>query len=151
MSEENTSVVPQEQKPVYPRQNVAGSEHDVHEPFTLQTEVHLWELMSERSVAASLNRLEQQELQLRSTMERIEANGGKGNQDWKQLETKHADAVRQLEHFKKTVQPGDIIYKAKTIGFASIHVGCDWNRSLQRHVVVNELGKVVRVLSRSPV
>lgn len=162
--EESTPVEPEK---VYPRQNVAGPEWDVHDTFLMQTEVHLWEQMSEASIAFNISQLEQSELQVRGTMEQIEANGGKGNQDWKKLEGQHNEIIRKLEHFKKTVQPDDIIYKAQTVGFTNVHgpqplfdqsgkqvsvsEGVDWNRALRRHVVVNDTGKVIRVLVRPPV
>jgi len=134
----------------YPRQNVLDASFDIKEPFSLKVAVHLWEVMTEEVIAARINQLEQSDLQIRATMEKIEANGGRGNADYTQLESRSNEVVRQLEHARKTLKPGDIVFKAKTEGTVDIRIGSDWNKSLERHVVV-ENGFVARILPRSPV
>lgn len=137
---------------VYRREVVRGAEADVStEDFlTLDIHVSLWETQSEQSIATRWARLETQELQIRSTMEQLKANGGEQSEDFGQLTVKHNEVVRQMEHMKKTIKPGSVILMGKVKGTIRLQPGLDWSQCLDRHVILRD-GKIDRILWTSPV
>jgi len=136
---------------VYRRTVIAGPEADVaDELLTLDIHISIWEVQNEESIAARWQRLETQELQIRSTMDQLEANGAKGGDDYAQLTVKHNEIIRQMEHMKKTITPGSVIMLGKVKGIVGIKAGMDWNKCLDRHVILED-GKVSRILWKNPV
>ena len=132
------------------KQNVLGSEFDIRDPFYLEGSVHLWEQMTEEVIDNRIQQLETADVQCRAALEKLEANGGKGNEDWMQLDARKNEIARQLEHTKANIVPGDLVFKAKTKCLIEIRVGSEWNNSLERHVVV-EGGFVTRMLPKAPI
>ena len=136
---------------VYKRQVIAGDDADATDDLlTLNIHVSIWEVQNEESIAAKWQRLETQELQLRSTMDQLEANGAKAGDDYAQLTVKHNEIIRQMEHMKKTIQPGSVIMLGKVQGVVAIKPGMDWNQCLDRHLII-ENGKVTRILWKNPI
>ena len=136
---------------VYKRTVVAGPEADaVDDLLTLDIHVSIWEVQNEESIAARWQRLETQELQVRSTMDQLEANGAKGGDDYAQLTVKHNEIIRQMEHMKKTVTPGSVLMLGKVKGVVNIKAGMEWNKCLDRHIILED-GKVSRILWKNPV
>jgi len=135
--------------PVAPVQQIIGSEADIREPFFIESVVHLWEKITEEVIEIRTNQLEAATVQVRATLEKMEANGANGTEDWTQLKSREVEIARQLEH-TKTMIPNVIVFKAKTKGLVEVRVGTSWNDSLERHVIV-EGGFVTRVLPRAPI
>ena len=136
---------------VYKRQVMAGPEADIADNLlTLNIHISIWEVQNEESIAARWQRLETQELQIRSTMDQLEANGAKGGDDYAQLTVKHNEIIRQMEHMKKTIQPGSVIMLGKVQGIVAVKPGMEWNHCLDRHLII-ESGKVTRILWKNPI
>jgi hypothetical protein len=137
---------------VYKREVARGPEVNVPENdyLTLDIHVNLWETQSEQSIAQRFARLETQELQIRSTMEQLKANGGETSEDFGQLTVKHNEVVRQMEHMKKTIKPGSVLMLGKVKGTIQLKPGMEWNHCLDRHVILKD-GKIDRILWASPV
>jgi hypothetical protein len=137
---------------VYKRQVIAGPEADApaDEVVNLNIHISIWEVQNEDSIAARWQKLETQELQIRSTMDQLEANGAKGGDDYAQLTVKHNEVIRQMEHMKKTIQPGSVVMLGKVQGVVGLKPGMDWNQCLDRHVIIED-GKVTRVLWKNPI
>jgi hypothetical protein len=137
---------------VYKREVARGPEVDVpaEDYITLDIHVNLWETQDEKSIAQRFSRLETQELQIRSTMEQLKANGGETSEDYGQLTVKHNEVVRQMEHLKKTIKPGSVLMLGKVKGAIRLQQGLDWNQCLDRHVILKD-GKIDRILWASPV
>lgn len=153
----DNSVEQQNQQPqsspqdLYPRNFTITAEHKVNDTLFLQNEVYVWEVLSQESINRNLRDLEDKELQHRSAMERIQANNGKDDSEWRTLQTNHAEIVRKYNNFKNTYKVGDHFYKGKLAGLTQIHVGTEWNKRLVRHVIVGPDGLVKDMLWRPPV
>jgi hypothetical protein len=136
---------------VYKRQVMAGPEADAaDEHLTLNIHISIWEVQNEDSIAGRWQRLETQELQIRSTMDQLEANGAKAGDDYAQLTVKHNEIIRQMEHMRKTIQPGSVVMLGKVQGVVGVKPGMDWNQCLDRHLII-ENGKVTRILWKNPI
>ncbi len=137
---------------VYKRNVIAGTEADApaDEIVNLNIHISIWEVQNEDSIAGRWQKLETQELQIRSTMDQLEANGAKGGDDYAQLTVKHNEIIRQMEHMKKTIQPGSVVMLGKVQGVVGLKPGMEWNQCLDRHVII-ENGKVTRILWKNPI
>ncbi len=137
---------------VYKRQVIAGVEADASTDETLNLNIHIsiWEVQTEDSIASRWQKLETQELQVRSTMDQLEANGAKKGDDYAQLTVKHNEIIRQMEHMKKTIQPGSVVMLGKVQGVVGLKPGMEWNQCLDRHVIIED-GKVTRILWKNPI
>ena len=136
---------------VYKRQVIAGPEADITDDLlTLNLHISIWEVQNEESISGRWQKLETQELQIRSTMDQLEANGAKGGDDYAQLTVKHNEVIRQMEHMKKTIAPGSVIMLGKAQGIVAVKPGMEWNHCLDRHLII-ENGKVTRILWKNPI
>lgn len=137
---------------VYKRQVIAGPEADapVDEVVNLNIHISIWEVQNEDSISARWQKLETQELQIRSTKDQLEANGAKKGDDYAQLTVKHNEIIRQMEHMKKTIQPGSVVMLGKVQGVVGLKPGMEWNQCLDRHIIIED-GKVTRILWKNPI
>ena len=136
---------------VYKRVVIADDSADISDDFlTLDIHVSIWEVQTEKTIAARWQKLETQELQVRSTKDQLEANGAKSGDDYAQLTVKHNEIIRQMEHMKKTISPGSVIMLGKVKGIVQVKPGMEWNKCLDRHIVIND-GKVERILWKNPI
>jgi len=112
--------------------------------------VYLWELMTAEVIATRIQQLEVAISQIKAALDKLEAGGAKGGEDWTVLDGRMLEATRQLDHTKNHVVDGDLVFKAKTKGVTDIRVSSKWNNCLERHVVVVD-NVIERVLPRSPI
>jgi len=148
---EQDTAAPEQDASVYKRQVVAGPDADapVGEVITLDVNVSVWEVQTEGSITVRFSQLENSELQIRTTLEQLDANGAKGGEDYVQLDAKRNEVIRQMEHIRKTLNPGDVILLGKVKGTSQVSIGKSWNQCLDRHVILDN-GIVTRVLWKSP-
>jgi len=132
------------------QQNVIGPEFDIFEPFQMEVVVHLWELMTTEVIATRIQQLEVAVSQIQAALDKIEAGGAKGGEDWSVLDARMLEARRQLDHMSNHVVDGDLVFKAKTKGVTDIRINSKWNNCLERHVVVVD-NVIERILPRSPI
>jgi len=148
---EQETATPEQDLSVYKRQVVAGLDADAPEgeSITLDVNVSVWEVQTESSITVRFSQLENSELQIRTTLEQLDANGAKGGEDYVQLDAKRNEVIRQMEHIRKTLNPGDVILLGKVKGTSQVSIGKSWNKCLDRHVILDN-GIVTRVLWKSP-